>query len=152
MIQVAGKATLRRQRDRKFKSRSIFHETDCGSRVTLTGMAVHLTVEELSADSGVVTFEGSLNLGTTLQAADHQLQALIAKGMKNLVLDLSGVPYCDSAGLGVIVHTYGLAEQKGGKVRICGASGRVASVFKMTRTDTFLTIDEDRAASIAALG
>jgi len=115
-------------------------------------MAVHLTVEELSADSGVVTFEGSLNLGTTLQAADHQLQALIAKGMKNLVLDLSGVPYCDSAGLGVIVHTYGLAEQKGGKVRICGASGRVASVFKLTRTDTFLTIDEDRAASIAALG
>jgi anti-sigma B factor antagonist len=100
----------------------------------------------------VVTFEGSLNLGTTLQAADHQLQALIAKGVSNLVFDLSGVPYCDSAGLGVIVHSYGLAEQKGGKVRICGATGRVAGVFKMTRTDTFLTIDADRAASIAALG
>jgi anti-anti-sigma factor len=127
-------------------------ETGREGRGTLAGMAIQLVIEELSPDSAVVTFEGSLNLGTTLQTADKQLQSLIGNGVKNLVLDLSAVPYCDSAGLGVIVHTYGLAEQSGGKVRICGASGRVAGVFKMTRTDTFLSIDADRATSIAALG
>lgn len=115
-------------------------------------MAVLLTIEELNPTSAVVIFEGSLNLGTTLQTADHQLQGLINKGVKHLVLDLSGVLHCDSAGLGVVVHTFGLAEQRGGKVRICGVAGRVASVLKMTRTDTFLPIDPDRTASIAALG
>jgi anti-sigma B factor antagonist len=115
-------------------------------------MPVQLVIEELSADSAVVTFEGSLNLGSTLQAADNQLQALIGKGITKLVLDLSGVPYCDSAGLGVVVHTFGLAEQKGGRVRVCGVAGRVAAVLKMTRTDTFLPIDADRSSSIAALG
>jgi anti-sigma B factor antagonist len=129
----------------------IFHATITRRRGNLAGMAIQLVVEELGPDTAVVTFEGSLNLGSTLLAADNQLQGLIGKGVTRLVLDLSAVPYCDSAGLGVLVHTYGLAEQNGGKVRICGASGRVAGVFKMTRTDTFLAIDADRAASIAAL-
>jgi len=113
-------------------------------------MAVQLVVEELSPDRAVVTFSGSLNLGITLQAADSQLQTLINKGVVNLVLDLTQVAYCDSAGLGVVVHTFGMAEQHGGKVRICGVSGRVAGVLKMTRTDTFLHIDQDRATSLAA--
>lgn len=130
---------------------SIFHKTAAGLRDTLAAMAVQLVVEAIGPNRAVVTFQGSLNLGTTLQAADHQLQTLIGSGVTRLVLDLSHVPYCDSAGLGVIVHTYGLAEQKGGRVRICGVAGRVAGVLKMTRTDTFLPIDADRATSIAAL-
>jgi anti-anti-sigma factor len=61
------------------------------------------------------------------------------------------VPYCDSAGLGAIVHAYGLTKQQGGMLRMCGLSERVAAMLRMTTTDTFLPIDADRAAGIAAL-
>jgi anti-anti-sigma regulatory factor len=38
-----------------------------------------------------------------------------------------------------------------GSMRLCGVSDKVASLLKMTRMDTFLKIDPDVEASLAAL-
>jgi anti-sigma B factor antagonist len=111
-----------------------------------------MKVEEISARQAVVTFDGPLTLGMSLRLADSQLRALIDKGVCELVLDLTAVPYCDSSGLGAIVLAFGLAKQGGGMLRMCGLSGRVLSMFQMTSTDQLIPIDADRAASLAAFG
>jgi anti-sigma B factor antagonist len=115
-------------------------------------MSLQLKVEELTTQSAVVTLEGPLTFGMSLSLADSQLRGLIDKGFHKLLLDMTGVPYCDSAGLGAIVHAYGLAKNQGGMLRLCGLSDRVAGLLNMTTTDSFLPIDADRAAGIAALG
>ncbi len=112
---------------------------------------MQITVEDLNADSAVIVFEGALTFGMSLNLADGKLRGLLERGINKMVLDLSGVPYCDSAGLGALVYTYGLAKQKGGMIRLCGLSERVAALLRMTTTDSFLPVDVDRAAGIAAL-
>jgi anti-sigma B factor antagonist len=114
-------------------------------------MSLQMTVEQLDASRAVLIFDGALTLGMSLRLADSQIQNLINKGVNRLVFDLSGVPYCDSSGLGALVHTHGLAKEAGGMIRLCGLSDRVANMLRMTTTDTLLRIDVDRAASIAAL-
>jgi len=99
----------------------------------------------------VVRFNGALTLGTSLHAADAQLQKLIGDGAAKVVLNMAEVPYMDSAGLGVLVQASGLAKQQGGDLRLCGAGDRVAELIRMTRTDALLPMDADEEASLKAL-
>jgi anti-sigma B factor antagonist len=55
------------------------------------------------------------------------------------ILDLAGVPYMDSAGMGAIVNYYVHCQNRGIKLIVAGVSSRVMELFKMTRVDTVLT-------------
>ena len=114
-------------------------------------MALDVTLDRLNDVTAVVTLSGPLNLGTDLKIFDTQVQQLIEEGVRRLILDLTGCPYADSSGLGVMVHAYGLIDAKGGLIRLCGVSDRIASMLKMTHTDPLLPCDADLAASMAAL-
>jgi len=56
------------------------------------------------------------------------------------ILDLSGVPYMDSAGMGAIINHYTHCINKGGKLIVAGVNPRVLELFKMTRVDTVIPI------------
>ncbi len=114
-------------------------------------MSLEASTEHVGENTVIVVLRGALTLGTGLKTIDSQLQSLIANGICKIVLDLSGVPYMDSAGLGTLVHTSGLLQEKSGKLRLSGASERVAALLKMTRTDTFLPVDADVSSSLTAL-
>lgn len=114
-------------------------------------MPLDLAVQRIADDTAVLSLTGALTLGTGLKTVDTQILSLVENGVSNLVLDLSGVPYIDSAGLGTIIHTLGLVGHRGGRLRICGISERVGAMLKMTRTDAFLPVDANLAASLAGL-
>jgi anti-sigma B factor antagonist len=117
----------------------------------ISPMILDVAINQIAPDTAVVTLTGALTLGTSLMTADNKLQGLIKAGTIKIALDMSGVPYIDSAGLGAIVHAYGLAMEMQGSIRLCGISSKVASLLKMTRMDTFLPIDPDIETSLAAL-
>ena len=114
-------------------------------------MALEVTVNKLDDLSAVVTLTGALSLGTNLKILDTNLQQLVEDGVLRLVLDLTGCPYTDSSGLGVMIHTYGLIQARGGSVRLCGVSDRIARMLELTHTDSLLPRDADLASSLAAL-
>lgn len=114
-------------------------------------MSLKIKIEELTTDTAVVVFDGSLTLGMSLSLVDSQVRGLIDRGLIKLLFDLQAVSYCDSAGLGLIVHTFGLTNEKGGVLRLCCLSPRVEGVLKMSTTDSFLPVSPDRASGIAAL-
>lgn len=66
-----------------------------------------------------------------------------------IVLDLSGVDFLDSTGLGVIVGALKRVRTQGGDLRLAGAPHRVVRVFEITRLDEVLPMHDDVAAAIA---
>jgi anti-anti-sigma factor len=56
------------------------------------------------------------------------------------ILDLTGVPYMDSAGLGMIVNHYVYCKGKGINLVVTGVTPRVMELFKMTKVDATLPI------------
>jgi anti-sigma B factor antagonist len=115
-------------------------------------MILQIEIERPAPGVAIVRLTGAITLGTSLHAADAQLQKAIRDGAAKVVLDMSGVPYMDSAGLGALVQASGLAKQQGGDLRLCGVSERVAELIKMTRTESLLPMDADVEASLKALG
>jgi anti-anti-sigma factor len=53
------------------------------------------------------------------------------------ILDLTEVPYMDSAGLGLIVSHYVRCQGRGVRLILAGVSPRVLQLFEMTKVDKF---------------
>jgi anti-sigma B factor antagonist len=53
------------------------------------------------------------------------------------ILDLTEVPYMDSAGLGLIVSHYVRCQGRGVRLVVAGVSPRVLQLFEMTTVDKF---------------
>ena len=56
------------------------------------------------------------------------------------ILDLTGVPYMDSAGLGMIANQYARCEAAGIQLIAVGACPRLLEQFRITRLDTLIPV------------
>jgi len=115
-------------------------------------MPLNVEIVKVQEGVAVVSLQGQLTLGLNLKLVDSQVHAAIAEGATKLVFDLTGLDYIDSAGLGMMVFTYGTLNEKGGALRLCGVAPRIASVLKLTKTDELMGMDETREESLKALG
>jgi anti-sigma B factor antagonist len=61
---------------------------------------------------------------------------------KRLILNLAGVPYMDSSGVGTLVEVFRRVNKYDGKMVLCGLTARVRSVFEITKLDRFFTIKD----------
>ena len=55
------------------------------------------------------------------------------------ILDLTGVPYMDSAGMGAVINHHVHCQGNGTRLIITGISTRIMELFKMTRVDSVIT-------------
>ena len=57
---------------------------------------------------------------------------------KPVVVDLTNVPYMDSAGLGCIVSVFTSCQNRGFRFGVCGLSSRLETLFDVTHVSTLL--------------
>jgi anti-anti-sigma factor len=69
----------------------------------------------------------------------------------NVVLDLSGLNYVTSAGLGAIVRVTAQANQQGARVVLAAISPFMAGLMETTRLDKYFEIHPTVDAAVAAL-
>ncbi len=69
-----------------------------------------------------------------------------------VILDLSEVPYVDSAGLGLLVSAYVSRQKAGRKMILSGINPRVQRLFEVTRVADLFLIFSTPEEAIAALG
>src|SRR5687768_10202379 len=81
--------------------------------------------------TGVVHLSGRLDL---LAAAElkAEVQRLVGEGWSQLVVDLSGVPYADSSGLGALVGSLRAARSAGGDFRIARPAEQIRYILKVS--------------------
>jgi anti-anti-sigma factor len=74
------------------------------------------------------------------------------EGNAPMIIDISGVPYMDSAGLGSILGLFASAQRKQLGFAVAGAADRIVTLFKVTHVEdvlpSYLTV-ADAEASIA---
>lgn len=86
----------------------------------------------------VLQLEGRLNMVSTssLREAVHDL---VEAGSTRIAVDLSGVVFVDSSGLGALVSGLKTTRQAGGDLRIAGARDQVRLVLGLTNLERVLT-------------
>lgn len=76
----------------------------------------------------------------------------IAAGHTRLVVDLDGVDFLDSTGLGVLVGRLKLVRNKSGWLRLVCSSDRILRVFRITGLDKVFAIHDDVEGAIVDPG
>lgn len=98
-----------------------------------------------SGTSTVVHVSGEIDV-YTVPALRDSLDAEIDRGHHDLVVDLTGVTFMDSTGLGVLVGRLKLIRGFGGSMRLVSDHERVLKVFTITGLDKvfeiFPTVDD----------
>ena len=86
-----------------------------------------------------VALEGRLDTLTAPELEESLSSAL--EGIKELVLDLSGLEYLSSAGLRVVLSTFKTVSAAEGKMTICNANEMVSKVFELTGFGSIIAIE-----------
>ena len=107
-----------------------------------------MEIEE-RANGGVIILElkGKLTIGEGDELLKDKVNSLIQQGYQKLLLNLEGVPYVDSAGLGEIVRTYTTVSRQGGKLKLLNLTKRIEDLLAITKLLTvFETFESEPEA------
>ena len=91
-----------------------------------------------------------MTLGMRLREIESKITDAANDGVERLILDLSGIDYLDSAGLGVLMILYGNMKLRKGQLRLVAPRAKVLEVLKMTHTDSILSICRNLEAALAS--
>jgi anti-sigma B factor antagonist len=81
----------------------------------------------------ILDLKGKITLGEGDELLKKEIDSLIQKDQKKLLLNLEGVPYIDSAGLGEIVRTYTTVSRQGGKLKLLNLTKRIQDLLAITK-------------------
>ena len=102
-------------------------------------------------DVTVLALSGRLTVETEAIVCSA-VRGAFAEGRTNLVLDLAGVPYVDSCGLGVMAQAYVAAFRRGGAVKLANVNARNRRLLTITRLLTVFEVFESVDEAIGSFG
>jgi anti-sigma B factor antagonist len=88
-------------------------------------------VESPAGPSTVIDLHGELDT-YSCPSVREKIVSLVEQGKKRLLLNMGGVEYIDSAGLGTLVGGLKRASENGGQLKIVNANAQIQKVFNIT--------------------
>jgi anti-sigma B factor antagonist len=93
-------------------------------------------------DHTIVTICGEIDLYTAPRL-HSELAGLLADGMPaRVVIDMSGVEFCDSTGMNVLLSCLRRARERGGELEIAAPKPAVRKILQVTGLDSVFTLVE----------
>ncbi len=100
----------------------------------------------------VIALSGRLVLGDGDSALREHIDALLARGRSQVVLNLHDVTYIDSCGIGALVAALVKLRRVGGDLKLVCPSGRCEHVLALTHVLSLFSVyatDDDAVRSFA---
>jgi len=114
-------------------------------------MALSAKVRQVG-DVAIVDLNGRITLGESTGMLREELRALLAKGTKNILLNMQHVGYVDSAGLGELVGAFTTAANQGGSVKLLHLQGKMKDLMQITKLFTIFPAFDDEQKAVASFG
>ena len=103
--------------------------------------------ERVVGDVTILDLKGKITLGEGDEALKDKINSLVLQDRRRILLNLGGVPYIDSAGLGEIVRTYTTVSRQGGHLKLVNLTKRITDLLSITKLLTiFETFDSETDA------
>ncbi|MEU6429802.1 STAS domain-containing protein [Microbispora sp. NPDC046973] len=87
----------------------------------------------------VVALDGALDY-TNAERLRRDVESALGEQHRELVLDLSGVGFCDSTGIRILLSVRKLMQERDGAVTLAGLNARLARIFRITGLISAFTV------------
>ncbi|HEY6767974.1 MAG TPA: STAS domain-containing protein [Candidatus Sulfotelmatobacter sp.] len=96
----------------------------------------------------ILDINGRIVLGDETDTIRRSVRELIAQGKKKIILNLAGVDYIDSAGVGELVAGFTAVRNSGGELKLLNLTKKVNDVLNVTKLYTVFDIKDDEFKAI----
>jgi anti-sigma B factor antagonist len=111
---------------------------------------LQLTVQHPRPGLAIATVAGDMDTRTA-ETLRRDASMIIEQGSPHLVLDLSQVGFCDSAGLSALIGLWHAAQAVGGALRLANVPDRLMRMLVLTGVDTILPVHATAAEAATTM-
>lgn len=91
----------------------------------------------------ILDMRGRIVLGDEIEILRDAVKDLIAQDKKKIILNLAGVDYIDSSGVGELVGSFTRVRNAGGELKLLNLTQKVHDVLHVTKLYTVFDIKDD---------
>ena len=102
-------------------------------------MSLEITTRQ-EGDVSIIACAGPIQIGETANCFRDVLRETLRSGAKKILLDLGGVKYVDSTGIGELVGLFTNASEVDAGVRLANVPQKVRDVLEVTRLITVFAV------------
>ena len=112
-------------------------------------MSMKVTTRQVDGVT-ILDLSGRITLGEGSVQLRDAVRDLLAKGQKQILLNLGDVNYIDSSGIGELVSAFTPVHNQGGDLKLLNLTKKVHDLLQITKLYTVFDIKDDEASAIAS--
>lgn len=110
-----------------------------------------ITISERQAgDVTILDLEGKVTIGEGSVALRNAIRRLLGEGKNKILLNLGGVGYIDSSGIGELVSSFTAVSKEGGSLKLLNLTQKIQDLLAITKLLTVFDVYEDEGEALAA--
>jgi|HubBroStandDraft_2_1064218.scaffolds.fasta_scaffold16446_3 anti-sigma B factor antagonist len=103
---------------------------------------------QYQGDHTVMSVAGEIDLYTAPRLHAELAAAVAAGSPARIIVDMSGVEFCDSTGMNVLLAAQRLAREGGGDLELAGPRPAIRKILQVTGLESVFTVLDDPAAVV----
>ncbi len=89
--------------------------------------------ERQAGDVTILDMTGEVRIGEGAISLRDSIRNLADQGKKNVLLNLAGVKYMDSTGVGELIANYTTIKRQGGQLKLLNLTDRIQNLLVITK-------------------
>lgn len=98
----------------------------------------------------VIDMDGRITLGEGGALLRDLIHQKLDAGHKKIVMNMAGINYIDSTGLGELVSSYRLVKSQGGELKLLNLNKKVSDLLQITRLYAVFDIHNDESQAVSS--
>jgi anti-sigma B factor antagonist len=104
--------------------------------------------ERQAGDVTVLDMNGSIRMGEGSVALRSAIRRLLEEGKKKVLLNLAGVGYMDSSGVGELIANYTTISKEGGQLKLLSLTDKIQNLLVITKLLTVFDVYDNESDAL----
>jgi anti-sigma B factor antagonist len=104
--------------------------------------------ERQAGDVTILDMTGEVRIGEGAISLRDSIRNLADQGKKNVLLNLAGVKYMDSSGVGELIANYTTIKRQGGQLKLLNLTDRIQNLLVITKLLTVFDSYDNEAEAL----
>jgi len=104
--------------------------------------------ERQAGDVTILDLSGDVRIGEGAISLRDSIRNLADQGKKNVLLNLAGVKYMDSTGVGELIANYTTIKRQGGQLKLLNLTDRIQNLLVITKLLTVFDSYDNEADAL----
>jgi anti-sigma B factor antagonist len=106
--------------------------------------------ERQAGDVTILDMNGSIRIGEGAIALRDEVRKLVGQGKKKVLLNLGGVGYMDSSGVGELIANYTTLSRDGGQLKLLNLTEKIQNLLVITKLLTVFDTYDNEAEALSS--